>query len=63
MTYFACGSVTGVFAAPFANWKWDWLDVPALIDGGGPAWEYPMCDRDPLLRWPKHRLLRAARIR
>ncbi len=45
-----------VFAAPFANWKWDWLDVPALIDGGGPAWEYPMCDRDPLARWSHGRV-------
>jgi 2-polyprenyl-6-methoxyphenol hydroxylase-like FAD-dependent oxidoreductase len=40
-----------VFAGPFANWKWDWLDVPALIEHGGPAYEYPMCDRDPLPRW------------
>lgn len=40
-----------VFAGPFAGWKWDWLDVPALIENGGPAWEYPMCDRDPLPRW------------
>ena len=40
-----------VFAGPFAGWKWDWLDVPALIENGGPAYEYPMCDRDPLPRW------------
>ena len=40
-----------VFAGPFADWKWDWLDVPALIENGGPAYEYPMCDRDPLPRW------------
>jgi 2-polyprenyl-6-methoxyphenol hydroxylase-like FAD-dependent oxidoreductase len=40
-----------VFAGPFADWKWDWLDVPALIENGGEAWEYPMCDRDPLPRW------------
>ena len=45
-----------VFAGPFANWKWDWLDVPALIEGGGPAWEYPMCDRDPLPRWSHGRV-------
>ena len=45
-----------VFAAPFAHWQWDWLDVPALIDGGGPAWEYPMCDRDPLPRWSHGRV-------
>jgi 5-methylphenazine-1-carboxylate 1-monooxygenase len=46
----------GVFAGPFANWKWDWLDVPALIANGGPAWEYPMCDRDPLPRWSNGRV-------
>ncbi|MBL8386265.1 MAG: flavin-dependent oxidoreductase [Burkholderiales bacterium] len=40
-----------VFAGPFAGWKWDWLDVPALIEAGGTAYEYPMCDRDPLPRW------------
>ncbi len=46
----------GVFAVPFAGWKWDWLDVPALIANGGPAWEYPMCDRDPLDRWSHGRV-------
>ncbi len=40
-----------VFAGPFAKWQWDWLDVPSLIAKGGPAWEYPMCDRDPLPQW------------
>ena len=45
-----------VFATPFATWQWDWLDVPALIANGGPAWEYPMCDRDPLPRWSHGRV-------
>ncbi len=45
-----------VFDAPFAGWIWDWLDVPALIAGGGPAWEYPMCDRDPLPHWSQGRV-------
>jgi 2-polyprenyl-6-methoxyphenol hydroxylase-like FAD-dependent oxidoreductase len=45
-----------VFAGPFADWKWDWLDVPALIENGGEAWEYPMCDRDPLPRWSHGRV-------
>ena len=40
-----------VFAGPFTGWTWDWLDVPALIAGGGAAYEYPMCDRDPLPQW------------
>jgi 2-polyprenyl-6-methoxyphenol hydroxylase-like FAD-dependent oxidoreductase len=45
-----------VFAAPFAGWIWDWLDVPSLIANGGPAWEYPMCDRDPLPYWSRGRV-------
>ena len=45
-----------VFAGPFAGWIWDWLDVPSLIKNGGPAWEYPMCDRDPLPRWSHGRV-------
>jgi 2-polyprenyl-6-methoxyphenol hydroxylase-like FAD-dependent oxidoreductase len=45
-----------VFEGPFANWKWDWLDVPSLIANGGPAWEYPMCDRDPLPHWSRGRV-------
>lgn len=45
-----------VFARPFDGWKWDWLDVPSLIANGGPAYEYPMCDRDPLPRWSHGRV-------
>ena len=45
-----------VFAGPFAGWKWDWLDVPALIEHGGEAYEYPMCDRDPLPYWSSGRV-------
>jgi len=40
-----------VFAGRFAAWKWDWLDLPTLIENGGTAYEYPMCDRDPLPQW------------
>lgn len=35
----------------FADWKWDWLDVPALIDGTPDVLEFPVVDRDPLPRW------------
>ncbi|MFI6484884.1 flavin-dependent oxidoreductase [Nonomuraea sp. NPDC050663] len=35
----------------FADWRFDWLDVPALIAGAEKAYEYPMVDRDPLPRW------------
>jgi 2-polyprenyl-6-methoxyphenol hydroxylase-like FAD-dependent oxidoreductase len=40
-----------VFREPFAGWRFDWLDVPALIDGADAIFEFPMVDRDPLPRW------------
>ncbi|MFT5194579.1 MAG: 2-polyprenyl-6-methoxyphenol hydroxylase-like FAD-dependent oxidoreductase [Cellvibrionaceae bacterium] len=40
-----------VFYEPFASWKFDWLDVPALINGATAIYQYPMTDRDPLPRW------------
>jgi 5-methylphenazine-1-carboxylate 1-monooxygenase len=39
------------FAPAFAAWRFDWLDVPALIDGAADVFEFPMVDRDPLDRW------------
>jgi len=39
------------FAPPFQSWRFDWLDVPALIDGAAEVFEYPLVDRDPLPRW------------
>lgn len=38
-------------AACVADWRFDWLDVPALVAGADLAWEYPMADFDPLPRW------------
>ena len=35
----------------FADWKFGWLDVPALIAGTAQILEYPMVDRDPLPFW------------
>ena len=35
----------------FADWKFDWLDVPGLIRNCAQAYEYPLVDRDPLPRW------------
>jgi len=35
----------------FADWTFDWLDVPALITGAEAAFEYPMVDREPLPHW------------
>ncbi|MGA8112703.1 MAG: flavin-dependent oxidoreductase [Actinocatenispora sp.] len=35
----------------FADWTFDWLDVPTLIKGSTQILEYPMVDRDPLPWW------------
>jgi 2-polyprenyl-6-methoxyphenol hydroxylase-like FAD-dependent oxidoreductase len=35
----------------FQDWKFDWLDVPALIAGASQVFEYPMVDKDPVPRW------------
>jgi 5-methylphenazine-1-carboxylate 1-monooxygenase len=35
----------------FADWTFDWLDVPGLIRNCPHAYEYPLVDRDPLDRW------------
>lgn len=40
-----------VFRAAFETWRWDWIDIPALIDGAEAIYEFPMVDKDPLPRW------------
>lgn len=35
----------------FADWTFDWLDVPAMISGAETIFEYPMVDKDPVDRW------------
>jgi 2-polyprenyl-6-methoxyphenol hydroxylase-like FAD-dependent oxidoreductase len=35
----------------FSGWRFEWLDIPALIAGAGAVFEYPLVDRDPLPRW------------
>jgi 2-polyprenyl-6-methoxyphenol hydroxylase-like FAD-dependent oxidoreductase len=37
--------------AIFEDWRFDWLDVPALIAGAENLFEYPMVDKDPVARW------------
>jgi len=39
------------FLQHFADWRWDWLDVPAMIAGARSAFENPMIDRDPVETW------------
>jgi 2-polyprenyl-6-methoxyphenol hydroxylase-like FAD-dependent oxidoreductase len=35
----------------YESWRFDWLDVPALIRGADVVLEYPMVDKDPVERW------------
>ncbi len=39
------------FLPAFADWHFDWLDVPAFIRASDLVLEYPMVDQDPLPRW------------
>jgi 5-methylphenazine-1-carboxylate 1-monooxygenase len=39
------------FAHHFADWTWEWLDVPALLSQADSAFENPMIDRDPVSTW------------
>jgi 5-methylphenazine-1-carboxylate 1-monooxygenase len=45
---------TGVleaFVPLYESWRWDFLDVPALMRRAEAVYEYPMVDRDPLEAW------------
>jgi 5-methylphenazine-1-carboxylate 1-monooxygenase len=39
------------FIPAFADWHFDWLDVPAFIRAADSVLEFPMVDQDPLPRW------------
>ena len=41
----------GDFIDIFQDWRFDWLDVPALIGGAEQILEYPMVDKDPIPQW------------
>jgi 2-polyprenyl-6-methoxyphenol hydroxylase-like FAD-dependent oxidoreductase len=43
--------VIGDFIGAFADWHFDWLDVPAFIRAADHVLEFPMVDQDPLPRW------------
>ncbi|NYT59365.1 flavin-dependent oxidoreductase [Alcaligenaceae bacterium] len=45
-----------VFADRFASWKWDWIDIPAVISGAEAIYEFPLVDKDPLPRWTHERV-------
>jgi len=44
------------FLPAFNEWRFDWLDVPALIRAAPACFEYPMVDRDPLAAWTDGRV-------
>jgi len=39
------------FLPAFADWQFDWLDLPRLIEENDVAYDFPMVDREPLTRW------------
>jgi 2-polyprenyl-6-methoxyphenol hydroxylase-like FAD-dependent oxidoreductase len=44
------------FIGAFADWHFDWLDVPALIRAADAILEFPMIDQDPLPWWSQGRV-------
>lgn len=42
--------------AHFADFRFDWLDIPSLIEGCDEVLCYPMVDRDPLTTWRHGRM-------
>jgi 2-polyprenyl-6-methoxyphenol hydroxylase-like FAD-dependent oxidoreductase len=44
------------FLPRFADWKFDWLDVPQLVESADLVCVYPLLDRDPLERWGEGRV-------
>ena len=39
------------FLPTYADWRFDWLDVPELIRNADTIFEYPMVDKDPVAQW------------
>ena len=39
------------FLPAFADWRFDWLDIPAMMRAADAVLEFPMVDQDPLPRW------------
>jgi 5-methylphenazine-1-carboxylate 1-monooxygenase len=42
--------------AEFGNWRFPWLDVPALIEQAPEIFEFPLVDRDPVESWTSGRI-------
>jgi 2-polyprenyl-6-methoxyphenol hydroxylase-like FAD-dependent oxidoreductase len=39
------------FIGHFEDWRFDWLDIPAVLRAADSIYEYPMVDQDPLPFW------------
>jgi len=37
--------------AAFGQWRFPWLDIPALIEAASDIYEFPLVDRDPVMAW------------
>ena len=44
------------FADAYADWHFDWLDVPAFLEATDAVLEYPMVDQEPLAWWTAGRV-------
>lgn len=44
------------FIGPYADWKFDWLDVPEMLRKSDLILEFPMIDQDPLPWWTQGRV-------
>jgi len=44
------------FLPAFESWRFDWLDVPAMMRAAEAIYEYPMVDREPLASWTRGRI-------
>ena len=44
------------FLPTFESWRFDWLDVHAMMRAAEAVYEYPMVDREPLAAWTRGRV-------
>jgi 2-polyprenyl-6-methoxyphenol hydroxylase-like FAD-dependent oxidoreductase len=44
------------FIGAFEDWRFDWLDVPAMMKAADMVLEFPMVDQDPLPWWSRGRV-------
>jgi 2-polyprenyl-6-methoxyphenol hydroxylase-like FAD-dependent oxidoreductase len=44
------------FIGHFEDWRFDWLDIPAVLRAADSVYEYPMIDQDPLPFWTQGRI-------